>query len=148
MSTMGYSTFLKVYIDRLVQERCNSSALAMELWLSCTNRFICGSQCTWDYCPPYVKFSLQKHLDLLWAICIFFFHMQYFLPKYSFCLLYGTFSFTTHLELIHHMPYFILKCKLLSACVIRYIFAIICIICGLQYISLSTQIIYVHFCCL
>ena len=26
-----------VYIDGLVQERCNSSALAMELRLSCTN---------------------------------------------------------------------------------------------------------------
>ena len=30
-----------VYIDVLVQERCNSSALAMELTLSCTNLWIC-----------------------------------------------------------------------------------------------------------
>ena len=28
------------YIDELVQERCNSSALAMELRLSCTNPLI------------------------------------------------------------------------------------------------------------
>ena len=28
---------LNDHIDGLVQERCNSSALAMELWLSCTN---------------------------------------------------------------------------------------------------------------
>ena len=30
-----------LYMDRLVQERCNSSALAMELRLSCTNPSIC-----------------------------------------------------------------------------------------------------------
>ena len=33
---------LSIYIDGLVQERCNSSALAMELHLSCTNLSICG----------------------------------------------------------------------------------------------------------
>ena len=33
---------LVAHIDRLVQERCNSSALAMELRLSCTNPLICN----------------------------------------------------------------------------------------------------------
>ena len=31
----------RLYIDGLVQERCNSSALAMELRLSCINPLIC-----------------------------------------------------------------------------------------------------------
>ena len=33
-----------LYTDRLVQERRNSSALAMELCLSCTNPSICTSE--------------------------------------------------------------------------------------------------------
>ena len=33
----GIELFLAEYIDRLVQEKRNSSALAMELCLSCTN---------------------------------------------------------------------------------------------------------------
>ena len=33
---------LVAHIDRLVQERCNSSALAMELRLSCTNPLVCN----------------------------------------------------------------------------------------------------------
>ena len=32
-----YQGFSRTYIDELVQERCNSSALAMELRLSCIN---------------------------------------------------------------------------------------------------------------
>ena len=32
-------------INRLVQERCNSSALAMELRLCCTNLLICSTAC-------------------------------------------------------------------------------------------------------
>ena len=41
----GYSVGYKVYIDGLVQERCNSIAVALELHLSCTNPSI--SQC-WE----------------------------------------------------------------------------------------------------
>ena len=37
-----YCFCLRIYIDGLVQERCNSSALAMELHLSGTNLSICG----------------------------------------------------------------------------------------------------------
>ena len=36
------------HIDGLVQERRNSSALAMELRLSCTNPSICYSSISWD----------------------------------------------------------------------------------------------------
>ena len=35
--------FIDAYIDGLMQERCNSSALAMELRLSCINPLICGT---------------------------------------------------------------------------------------------------------
>ena len=37
-----YLTCLSGHIDGSVQERCNSSALAMELRLSCTDPLICG----------------------------------------------------------------------------------------------------------
>ena len=36
------------HIDGIVQERCNSSALAMEICLSCTNPFMCHSEQTLD----------------------------------------------------------------------------------------------------
>ena len=36
-----------VHIDRLVQERCNSSALALELSLSCTNLLMAWVQNTY-----------------------------------------------------------------------------------------------------
>ena len=52
------------YINSLVQERCNSSALAMELHLSCTNPSICYgqwairwklvSQRSYDICPYHI----------------------------------------------------------------------------------------------
>ena len=38
--------FYGVYIDGLVQERHNSSVLAMELRLSCANPSICDILCT------------------------------------------------------------------------------------------------------
>ena len=41
MSTHGIHYGVYMYIDGLVQERRNSSALAMELHLSCTNPLIC-----------------------------------------------------------------------------------------------------------
>ena len=40
-STPGICVSVHIYIDGLVQERCNSSALVMELYLSCTNPLIC-----------------------------------------------------------------------------------------------------------
>ena len=42
--------FLYILIDGLVQERCNSSALAMELRLSCTNPAI-----LWDIIDGLVQ---------------------------------------------------------------------------------------------
>ena len=47
--------FTEAYIDGLVQERCNSSALAMELHLPCTNPSTCITQFFW------VKLYLLLH---------------------------------------------------------------------------------------
>ena len=44
MSILANIEFADIDINRLVQERCNSSALAMELCLSCTNPSI------WYFC--------------------------------------------------------------------------------------------------
>ena len=46
---------LKFYIDGLVQERCNSSVLALELRLSCTNPMI-------QSCLPITYFSVAKSM--------------------------------------------------------------------------------------
>ena len=41
MGSISHNEFYIDGLDRLVQERCNSSKLAMELHLSCTNPSIC-----------------------------------------------------------------------------------------------------------
>ena len=40
-------SYQDLHIDELVQERCNSSAIAMELHLSCTNRSIWYTNLLW-----------------------------------------------------------------------------------------------------
>ena len=61
------------YIDGLVQERCNSSALAMELHLSCTNPSICAKKlsvyngCLWTVIPlTSLAKQLCSHLVFAW----------------------------------------------------------------------------------
>ena len=48
-------------INGLVQERCNSSALAIELRLSCTNPL--------TLCMFYLTFPATLRGDLLWEVC-------------------------------------------------------------------------------
>ena len=45
LTNMGIMCSQHPYIDGFVQERRNSSALAMELRLSCTNPSICNPGC-------------------------------------------------------------------------------------------------------
>ena len=66
------------YIDGLVQERCNSSALAMELYLSCTNPSICAKKlsvyngCLWTVIPltslanqfPHLAIAVSPRLEV------------------------------------------------------------------------------------
>ena len=54
--------FTAIYIDGLVQERCNSSALAMELRLSCANQSI--------YAPPDLSDQGRKELIPIYLITI------------------------------------------------------------------------------
>ena len=56
-----YREPLGYYIDGLVQERCNSSALTMDLHLSCTNPSICG--------PTEGTLSSGKCFLWGWGIC-------------------------------------------------------------------------------
>ena len=72
---------IRQYIDGLVQERCNSSALAMELRLSCTNPSICWQVNikAWEPVPHYwpsvrgihqFKGSVTCSFDVLsWTSC-------------------------------------------------------------------------------
>ena len=64
------------YIDGLVQERCNSSALAMESCLSCPNPLICSIKVTIFLLPPssyiWIFKIWEKHrtlkTDIYWFI--------------------------------------------------------------------------------
>ena len=48
---------VNMHIDGLVQERRKSSALAMELRLSCINPLISSSYYTWLFCDTDVKWE-------------------------------------------------------------------------------------------
>ena len=56
--------FWRLYLDELVQERHNSSVLAMVLRLSCTNPLICRSKQWWKYDKIAVFFSYLQPFTL------------------------------------------------------------------------------------
>ena len=57
------------YFDGLVQERCNSSALAMELCLSCTDLSICNVFIVVIEVEVNYKSKLGNLYLFLWPIC-------------------------------------------------------------------------------
>ena len=62
------------YIDRLVQERCNSSALAMELYLCCTDPSMCaqyfgGRFKCYKEVHLYVSFCLSN-VYTIYSVCV------------------------------------------------------------------------------
>ena len=78
--------WINLHIDGLVHERCNSSALAMELHLSCTNLSICNRyilsilRINWDVLYLFVMQFLSFHLTCeyfnKWMIIYFVCHVQ------------------------------------------------------------------------
>ena len=51
------------HINGLVQERRNSSALAMELHLSCTNPLLCYGLSSWAPCQIFLRWMSQNIFD-------------------------------------------------------------------------------------
>ena len=64
------SFVLRTYIDGLMQEKCNPSALAMELRLSCTNLSIYSLmhntiEMTWWNCCKWHEWQIKTHMKTL-----------------------------------------------------------------------------------
>ena len=53
------------YVDELVQERHNSSALAMELRLSCTNPPMCWTHLEFKQCTAHI----QMYVVYIFSVC-------------------------------------------------------------------------------
>ena len=62
--------FQYVYIDGLMQERCNSIANALELHLPCTNPSICVFLCTSIYVPPPIDMCVFVYKYLCPWMCV------------------------------------------------------------------------------
>ena len=79
--TYGKQGRTSYLMDRLEQERCNSSALAMELCLYCTN--------------PSIQVSGLKEINMLGVFVSLFYGMAEFFYSYSYvCLLAASPKFT------------------------------------------------------
>ena len=75
-SQLKISYFHFPHMDGLVQERCNSSALGMELLLSCTNPSICP-RLKWYACIFKIELFLLKET---WPSFIYSVHLCSFIP--------------------------------------------------------------------